>query len=81
MPHVATVNGTKYITVEADGVAAGSSAESHTYRTFHRKHCYELKTSISLINPGYADLGVYKPFDIRKVQRELDQALKTFILR
>jgi hypothetical protein len=77
MPHVATINGTKYFSVVADGVAAGSSAESHTYRTFHRKHCYELKTSISLINPGYADPGVYKPFDIKKVQGKLDQALKT----
>jgi len=80
-PRKVTINHIRYLAIETDGVAAGSSAESHTYRTFLQNYCYELSTRISVINPGGADPGVYKPFDAGKVQKKLDEALGSFVFR
>lgn len=82
-PHVGrerreTVNGTIFTVIKTDGVETGNLLDGYVYRGFHKNWCYELDIRIATSNPGYADPGTMKGFDLEMVHRRLKQVLDTF---
>jgi hypothetical protein len=73
-----TVNGMTFTVIETDGVATGNLIDGYVYRTFHRDKCYELDVRIAYSNPGIADPGTIKYFDLKAVHRRLKRVLDTF---
>ena len=76
--HTETINGVKFSVTQTDGVASGNLLDGYSYRSFHRKTCYELGIRVAFANLGNYDPATVKNSDLEEVRRSLKNVLGSF---
>ena len=80
-----TIAGVRFVHWVGEGAAMSHVLETHLYRGFTHRKCYELAINVTYTNYGVYDPGTIKEFtkqDEAKVVHDLEQVLDSFkILR
>ena len=72
------INGTSFTYSQQGGAALSNDINSRAYRTFRHGVCFEVALSITSADIGAYDAEAIRAFKPAKLDRELDQVLRTF---